>query len=197
MKLLLKFYNPNKGSIKIGGKDLKQINSQSIRRVSGVVMQNNYIFSGTLKDNIILGLKQNKNTIDMALESACLKQFICNHPLGIETKLGNEGIGVSGGEKQRIMIARAIYKQPLYFMMDEATSSLDAETEKIITENLSNFCKERTMIVIAHRLSTIKNADNIIVLRHGKIIEMGNHLQLVALKGYYYELIKNQLELEK
>lgn len=110
MKLLLKFYNPNKGSIKIGGKDLKQINSQSIRRVSGVVMQNNYIFSGTLKDNIILGLKQNKNTIDMALESACLKQFICNHPLGIETKLGNEGIGVSGGEKQRIMIARAIYK---------------------------------------------------------------------------------------
>ena len=197
MKLLLKFYNPNKGSIKIGGKDLKQINSQSIRRVSGVVMQNNYIFSGTLKENIILGLKQNKNTIDMALESACLKQFICNHPLGIETKLGNEGIGVSGGEKQRIMIARAIYKQPLYFMMDEATSSLDAETEKIITENLSNFCKERTMIVIAHRLSTIKNADNIIVLRHGKIIEMGNHLQLVALKGYYYELIKNQLELEK
>lgn len=197
MKLLLKFYNPNKGSIKIGGKDLKQINSQSIRRVSGVVMQNNYIFSGTLKDNIIFGLKQNKNTIDMALESACLKQFICNHPLGIETKLGNEGIGVSGGEKQRIMIARAIYKQPLYFMMDEATSSLDAETEKIITENLSNFCKERTMIVIAHRLSTIKNADNIIVLRHGKIIEMGNHLQLVALKGYYYELIKNQLELEK
>ena len=180
MKLLLKFYNPNKGSIKIGGKDLKQINSQSIRRVSGVVMQNNYIFSGTLKDNIILGLKQNKNTIDMALESACLKQFICNHPLGIETKLGNEGIGVSGGEKQRIMIARAIYKQPLYFMMDEATSSLDAETEKIITENLSNFCKERTMIVIAHRLSTIKNADNIIVLRHGKIIEMGNHLQLVV-----------------
>lgn len=197
MKLLLKFYNPNKGSIKIGGKDLKQINSQSIRRVSGVVMQNNYIFSGTLKDNIILGLKQNKNTIDMALESACLKQFIRNHPLGIETKLGNEGIGVSGGEKQRIMIARAIYKQPLYFMMDEATSSLDAETEKIITENLSNLCKERTMIVIAHRLSTIKNADNIIVLRHGKIIEMGNHLQLVALKGYYYELIKNQLELEK
>ena len=132
-----------------------------------------------------------------AIEMACLGDYIKKLPLGIETKIGTDGTGVSGGEKQRIMIARAIYKNPLYLLLDEATSSLDAENERNITENLSREFHGRTMLVIAHRLSTVRDADNIIVLRHGKVVETGNHKELVGRKGYYYELVKNQLELAK
>lgn len=195
MKLLLKFYEPTKGEIKLGGKNLKNFSAKSIRRASGIVMQDNFIFSDTIKRNIILGEQENNEQLKRALTTACLNEFIKKQPLGVNTKIGAEGIGVSGGEKQRIMIARAAYKRPAYLMLDEATSSLDAENEKNITQNLENDFKGRTQIVIAHRLSTVKNADRIIVLRNGEVGEEGNHAELIAQHGYYYQLIHNQLEL--
>lgn len=195
MKLLLKFYEPTKGEIKLGGKNLKNFSAKSIRRASGIVMQDNFIFSDTIKRNIILGEQENNEQLKRALTTACLNEFIKKQPLGVNTKIGAEGIGVSGGEKQRIMIARAAYKRPTYLMLDEATSSLDAENEKNITQNLENDFKGRTQIVIAHRLSTVKNADRIIVLRNGEVVEEGNHAELIAQHGYYYQLIHNQLEL--
>jgi len=195
MKLLLKFYEPTKGEIKLGGKNLKNFSAKSIRRASGIVMQDNFIFSDTIKHNIILGEQENNEQLKRALTTACLNEFIKKQPLGVNTKIGAEGIGVSGGEKQRIMIARAAYKRPAYLMLDEATSSLDAENEKNITQNLENDFKGRTQIVIAHRLSTVKNADRIIVLRNGEVVEEGNHAELIAQHGYYYQLIHNQLEL--
>lgn len=195
MKLLLKFYEPTKGEIKLGGKNLKNFSAKSIRRASGIVMQDNFIFSDTIKRNIILGEQENNEQLKRALTTACLNEFIKKQPLGVNTKIGAEGIGGSGGEKQRIMIARAAYKRPAYLMLDEATSSLDAENEKNITQNLENDFKGRTQIVIAHRLSTVKNADRIIVLRNGEVVEEGNHAELIAQHGYYYQLIHNQLEL--
>lgn len=195
MKLLLKFYEPTKGEIKLGGKNLKNFSAKSIRRASGIVMQDNFIFSDTIKRNIILGEQENNEQLKRALTTACLNEFIKKQPLGVNTKIGAEGIGVSGGEKQRIMIARAAYKRPAYLMLDEATSSLDAENEKNITQKLENDFKGRTQIVIAHRLSTVKNADRIIVLRNGEVVEEGNHAELIAQHGYYYQLIHNQLEL--
>ena len=195
MKLLLKFYEPTKGEIKLGGKNLKNFSAKSIRRASGIVMQDNFIFSDTIKRNIILGEQENNEQLKRALTTACLNEFIKKQPLGVNTKIGAEGIGVSGGEKQRIMIARAAYKRPAYLMLDEATSSLDAENEKNITQNLENDFKGRTQIVLAHRLSTVKNADRIIVLRNGEVVEEGNHAELIAQHGYYYQLIHNQLEL--
>lgn len=195
MKLLLKFYEPTKGEIKLGGKNHKNFSAKSIRRASGIVMQDNFIFSDTIKRNIILGEQENNEQLKRALTTACLNEFIKKQPLGVNTKIGAEGIGVSGGEKQRIMIARAAYKRPAYLMLDEATSSLDAENEKNITQNLENDFKGRTQIVIAHRLSTVKNADRIIVLRNGEVVEEGNHAELIAQHGYYYQLIHNQLEL--
>lgn len=195
MKLLLKFYEPTKGEIKLGGKNLKNFSAKSIRRASGIVMQDNFIFSDTIKRNIILGEQENNEQLKRALTTACLNEFIKKQPLGVNTKIGAEGIGVSGREKQRIMIARAAYKRPAYLMLDEATSSLDAENEKNITQNLENDFKGRTQIVIAHRLSTVKNADRIIVLRNGEVVEEGNHAELIAQHGYYYQLIHNQLEL--
>lgn len=195
MKLLLKFYEPTKGEIKLGGKNLKNFSAKSIRRASGIVMQDNFIFSDTIKRNIILGEQENNEQLKRALTTACLNEFIKKQPLGVNTKIGAEGIGVSGGEKQRIMIARAAYKRPAYLMLDEATSSLDAENENNITHNLENDFKGRTQIVIAHRLSTVRNADRIIVLRNGEVVEEGNHAELIAQHGYYYQLIHNQLEL--
>lgn len=196
LKLLLKFYAPTEGTITLGGYDLQEYKAKSVRKVSGIVMQDNYIFSDTIRENILLGEKYDKERLDEAVRASCLEEYISGLPLGLETKIGSEGIGVSGGERQRIMIARAIYKHPLYLMMDEATSSLDAENEKKITQNIGRICKGRTLLVIAHRLSTVKNADQIIVLRHGQVVEKGVHQELIALKGYYYELIKNQLELD-
>lgn len=195
MKLLLKFYAPTAGEILLGGQNLSDFKAKSIRHASGIVMQDNFLFSDTVRRNIILGEEANETLLQTAIEAACLTDYIQNQPLGLETKIGSDGIGVSGGEKQRIMIGRAVYKEPLYLMLDEATSSLDAENERKITENLDKHFANRTRIVIAHRLSTVKNADNIVVLRHGQVVEQGTHLKLVEQRGYYYELIHNQLEL--
>lgn len=195
MKLLLKFYIPTEGKILIGSKDLNHYKAASVRHSSGIVMQDNFVFSDTIKQNIILGEKEDEERLHKAIDAACLTEYIDGLPLGVYTKIGTEGNGVSGGERQRIMIARAIYKNPLYMMLDEATSSLDAENEHNITENLGEIFKRRTMLVIAHRLSTVKNADQIIVLRHGHVVETGTHEELIHQKGYYYNLVKNQLEL--
>ena len=129
------------------------------------------------------------------MEIAYIKDFVEGLPLSYNTKIGNEGVGVSGGQRQRLFIARAVYKSPEYIFFDEATSALDANNEKVIMENLENFFKGKTAIVIAHRLSTVKHADKIVVLDRGKVVEEGNHSELVAKKGEYYRLVKNQLEL--
>ncbi len=195
MKILLKFYAPTKGDVRLGGKSLSAYTAQSVRQASGIVMQDNFIFSDTIRNNILLGEPADEARLRQAVEAACLADYVDGLPLGTETKIGSEGTGVSGGERQRMMIARAIYKNPLYLMLDEATSSLDAENERHITDNLDALFKGRTRIVIAHRLSTVRNADSIIVLRHGRVVESGTHAELVARRGYYYELVRNQLEL--
>ncbi len=197
MKLLLKFYEPTKGLILLDGRDLRMYKAESLRRVSGIVMQDNFVFSDTLKNNITLGEPYDAQRMAFALEAACLKEYIEGLPLGINTKIGAEGNGISGGERQRIMIARALYKHPTYMLLDEATSSLDAENERKITGNLGHAFAKNTVIVIAHRLSTVRHADNIVVLQHGKVAEQGTHEELTERKGVYYNLVKNQLELAK
>ena len=195
LKLLLKFYQPTDGQILLEGKDVGRFAAKSIRQASGIVMQENFLFSDTVYRNIVLGEGENRERLDQALRIACLDDYVRSHPLGLHTKVGPEGIGVSGGEKQRIMIARAVYKNPQYLMLDEAISSLDADNERRITERLDTYFHGRTRIVIAHRLSTVKNADNIIILHRGEVVESGTHTELVARRGYYYNLVQNQLEL--
>lgn len=196
LKLLTKFYDPEKGDVQIGGADLKSISPSHWRKHCGVVMQESYIFNDTIANNIAIGEDMiDKQKLRKAVEIAHIKEFIEDLPLSYNTKIGNEGIGMSGGQKQRLFIARAVYKSPDYIFFDEATSALDANNEKIIIENLAQFFKGKTAVVIAHRLSTVKHADKIIVLDKGIVVEEGNHHQLVAKKGEYYRLIKNQLEL--
>ncbi len=196
MKLLLKFYDPTVGVINLGSINLKNISSKAWRDKCGVVMQEGYIFSDTIANNIAVGVDTiDKEKLKHAVFVANIKEFIDSLPLGYNTKIGMEGIGISTGQKQRILIARAVYKNPEYLFFDEATSALDTNNEKVIMENLNEFFKNKTVIVIAHRLSTVKNADQIIVLDKGQIIEAGNHIGLIAQKGAYYELVKNQLEL--
>ena len=196
LKLLMKFYEPNKGEIKIGNTNIKNISPRFWREHCGVVMQDGYVFNDTIAENIAVGEDYiDKQKLRKAVEIANIKDFIENLPLSYNTKIGNEGVGVSGGQKQRLFIARAVYKSPDYIFFDEATSALDANNEKIIMENLEKFFKGKTAIVIAHRLSTVRHADKIIVLDKGKVVEEGNHTELVALRGEYYRLVKNQLEL--
>ena len=196
LKLLMKFYEPNEGEIKIGNTQMKNISPRFWRDKCGVVMQEGYVFNDTIANNIAVGEDYvDKTKLRKAVEIANIKEFIEGLPLSYNTKIGNEGVGVSGGQKQRLFIARAVYKSPEYIFFDEATSALDANNEKVIMENLEQFFKGKTAIVIAHRLSTVKHADKIIVLDKGKVVEEGNHVELVALKGEYYRLVKNQLEL--
>jgi ATP-binding cassette subfamily B protein len=198
MKMLLKFYEPQVGEIKLGSQNLNNISQQSWREKCGVVMQEGYIFNDTIAENIAVGQDYiDQDKLNKAVEIANIKDFIDSLPLGFNTKIGMEGVGMSTGQKQRLLIARAVYKNPEIICFDEATSALDAKNERVIMENLNAFFKERTAIVIAHRLSTVKNADQIVVLDEGKIIEKGTHQELVDLKGNYYNLVKNQLELEK
>ncbi|AUS06720.1 peptidase domain-containing ABC transporter [Pseudotamlana carrageenivorans] len=198
MKLLLKFYEPNEGQIKLGKHDLKHIAHKAWRSQSGVVMQEGYIFSDTIANNIAVGEDYvDKQKLAHAVDVANIKEFIETLPLSYNTKIGMEGVGLSTGQNQRLLIARAVYKNPDFLFFDEATSALDANNEKVIMEKLNTFFKNKTVVVIAHRLSTVKNADKIVVLEQGKIVEVGNHESLVKQKGNYYHLVKNQLELGK
>jgi ATP-binding cassette subfamily B protein len=196
MKMLLKFYEPNEGEITIGGINLKNVSQHTWRHYSGAVMQEGFIFNDTIAHNIAVGETIiDKAKLKHATEMANIKEYIEGLPLMYNTEIGAEGLSMSTGQKQRLLIARAIYKNPEFLFFDEATSALDANNEKVIMENLDRFFKGRTAVVIAHRLSTVKNADQILVLERGEIVETGNHLELVAKKGRYYELVKNQLEL--
>jgi ATP-binding cassette, subfamily B, bacterial len=196
MKLLLKFYEPNNGNITIGKTDLQNIKQKAWRSHVGTVMQEGYIFNDTIANNIAIGQDNiDKERLVYASDVANIKEFIQEYPLGYNTKIGMEGIGMSTGQKQRLLIARAVYKNPEMLFFDEATSALDANNEKEIMEKLNLFFKDKTVVVIAHRLSTVMNADQIVVLEKGKIIETGNHSELVAKKGNYFKLVKNQLQL--
>lgn len=198
MKLLLRFYEPNEGIIKIGHFELNNLTQFLWRHHSGSVMQDGFIFNDTIANNIAIGEDSiDKEKLRKAVTIANIKEFIEELPLNYNTKIGAEGMGISGGQKQRILIARAVYKDPQFIFFDEATSALDANNEKVIMENLNNFFKGRTAVIIAHRLSTVKNADQIVVMDKGKIIEIGTHRELIDQKGAYFNLVKNQLELEK
>lgn len=196
LKLLLKFYEPQQGEIKLDATSLSQISHKVWRGHCGVVMQESYIFSDTIAKNIAVGLeKPGMERLRHAAEIANARDFIEELPLGYNTKIGAEGTGISMGQKQRILIARAVYRDPEFIFFDEATNSLDANNESIILRKLDSFFNGRTVVIVAHRLSTVKNADQIIVLDQGVIAEKGTHQELTALRGEYYTLVKNQLEL--
>ncbi len=196
MKLLLRFYEPTKGQIFFNGENILNISPKNIRENCGVVMQDGYIFSDTIERNIATGDEIiDKKNLKKSIQIANIDDFINNLPLGFNTKIGASGNGISGGQKQRILIARAVYKNPHYIFFDEATSALDADNEKIIHDNLQEFFKGKTVLIIAHRLSTVRNADQIIVLKNGEVVEKGNHKELVQNQSDYYNLVKNQLEL--
>lgn len=196
IKLLLGFYDPNKGSIKVGDQLLKNINPHVWRAHTGCVMQDGFIFSDSIAKNIAVGAEViDKERLLHAVTVANIRDFIDSLPLGYNTKIGMEGNGVSQGQRQRILIARAVYKNPEFIFLDEATNALDANNEREIMEHLHQFYKGRTVVVVAHRLSTVKDADNIVVLDKGRVVEEGTHEVLTARRGIYYRLVKNQLEL--
>ena len=198
LKLLLKFYDPVRGDIILGTYKLKNIAQAAWRDKCGVVMQEGFIFNDTIAHNIVVGTdKIDQERLLEAVEIANIREFIEDLPLGYNTKIGQNGVGISGGQKQRLLIARAVYKNPDYLFFDEATSALDARNEKIIMENFTRWFKGKTVVIVAHRLSTVKNADKIVVLEKGRIIEQGNHDELIDLKGAYFNLVKNQLDLDK
>ncbi|HTD40791.1 MAG TPA: peptidase domain-containing ABC transporter [Mucilaginibacter sp.] len=196
LKLLLRFYEPQKGEIKVGDQSINNISFKTWRSQCGVVMQDGFIFSDSIERNIAVGDEYpDKDKLRHAIKVANIQDFIDGLPLGLNTKIGAEGNGISQGQRQRLLISRAVYKDPQYIFFDEATNALDANNERVIMDNLAEFFKGRTVIIVAHRLSTVSNADNIIVLDKGCIIEQGSHQELTSLRGDYYRLVKNQLEL--
>jgi ATP-binding cassette subfamily B protein len=196
LKLLLKFYEPQKGEIRLDNTSLARISHKIWRSHCGSVMQESFIFSDSIAKNIAVGEdKVDMEKLRRSVEVANIDDFIKSLPLGFNTKIGTEGTGVSMGQKQRILIARAVYRDPEFIFLDEATNSLDANNESTIVQNLEFFLKDKTVVVVAHRLSTVKHADQIVVLNKGVIAERGTHQELVNLKGEYFTLVKNQLEL--
>jgi ATP-binding cassette subfamily B protein len=196
IKLLLGFYLPTEGNIRVGDTRLETVSPRVWRDRCGAVMQEGYIFSDSIARNVGLGDEAvDSKKLSAVSRLANMEEFIDDLPLRFETKIGMEGHGLSQGQKQRLLIARCVYKEPEYIFFDEATNSLDANNERVIVDNLKGFFKGRTVVVVAHRLSTVKDADQIAVLRRGRVVEKGNHEELVALRGHYYELVRNQLDL--
>lgn len=196
IKLMLGYYPVMSGEITIAGHNISEYNLKWWRRQCGVVMQDGVIFSETIARNIAVDDGEiDEERLEVAAEIANVKDFVMALPLKFNTNIGRDGMGLSQGQKQRILIARAVYKNPKFIFLDEATNSLDASNERAIVENLDKFYKGKTVVVVAHRLSTVKNADHIIVLDKGKVVETGNHKSLTAKRGAYYNLVKNQLEL--
>lgn len=198
LKLLLKFYTPQQGRIKVGNMNLDDISTRLWRQQCGVVMQDGYIFADSILRNITESDSDTRTDhlrLRQALRVANLEELVETLPEGLNTRVGSSGIALSGGQRQRILIARAVYKNPQYLFFDEATSALDAKNERVIMENLNAFFKGRTVLIIAHRLSTVRNADQIITLDKGQLVECGDHQELIKRQGTYFTLIKNQLEL--
>ncbi len=196
IRLMLGYYPVLEGQINIGNTDINKLNKKWWRRQCGVVMQDGVIFSESIARNIAVDDGDiDKERLLKAAEIACIKDYVMALPLKFNTKIGRDGVGLSQGQKQRILIARAVYKNPDYIFLDEATNSLDANNERSIVESLDKFYKGKTVVLVAHRLSTVKNADQIIVIDHGKVVEVGNHESLTAKRGAYYNLVKNQLKL--
>jgi ATP-binding cassette, subfamily B, bacterial len=196
LKMLLGFYHPVAGEILIGDLRLSNLSLRIWRKKVGAVMQDGFLFPDTIAFNIAPGSEEiNEEKLVVAAGIANIKGFIESLPLGYNTKIGANGHGLSEGQKQRLLIARVIYKNPDIIIFDEATNSLDANNEKVIVENLKEFFKGKTVIIVAHRLSTVRNADKIVVLDSGRIVETGTHESLIMDKGAYYNLVKNQLEL--
>lgn len=196
IKLMLNYFNDFEGSLTLGGTDLRKYRPKEWRSKCGVVMQDGVIFSESIARNIAAEDKEiDFDRLQFAAKAACIHDFIMELPRRYGTRIGRDGVGLSLGQKQRILIARAIYKNPELIILDEATNSLDAANERAIVDNLKDFYRGRTVVVVAHRLSTVRDADQIVVLDHGRIVERGNHESLTQAKGHYYNLIKNQLEL--
>ena len=196
LKILAKIYPPTAGMISVGGRDFSRVVPNDWRNTIGVVMQEGFIFNDSILGNICLRDKDiTPEMVTEAVETANISELVKNLPQGLDTQIGADGHGLSTGQKQRLLIARAIYHNPNYLFLDEATGSLDANNERTIIENLQHFFKGRTVVIVAHRLSTVRHADKIVVMDKGKIVEEGNHENLIALRGMYYKLVKNQLEL--
>ncbi|MDR4932051.1 peptidase domain-containing ABC transporter [Segatella bryantii] len=196
VKLMLGYYPVLEGQVNIGGMDINTLNKKWWRRQCGVVMQDGVIFSESIARNIAVDDGDiDKERLLKAARIACIHDYVMSLPLKYNTKIGRDGVGLSQGQRQRILIARAVYKNPDYIFLDEATNSLDANNERAIVENLDTFYRGKTVVIVAHRLSTVRNADQIVVIDHGKVVETGNHDTLTAKRGAYYNLVKNQLEL--
>ena len=196
IKLMLGYYPVSEGAIMISDKNINEYNLKWWRRHCGVVMQDGVIFSESIARNIAVDDGDvDIARLEQAARIACIHDYIMSLPLKYNTKIGRDGVGLSQGQKQRILIARAVYKNPDFIFLDEATNSLDAKNEREIVENLDEFYKGRTVVVVAHRLSTVKNADQIVVIDSGKVVEKGTHTELIEKQGAYFNLVKNQLEL--
>ncbi|MDE6028612.1 MAG: ATP-binding cassette domain-containing protein, partial [Muribaculaceae bacterium] len=196
VKLMLGYYPVLNGEIRVAGMPVGRYSLKWWRRHCGVVMQEGVIFSESIARNIAVDDGEiDPERLENAARIACIHEYVMGLPLKYNTLIGRDGIGLSQGQKQRILIARAVYKNPDFIFLDEATNSLDATNERMIVENLEKFYKGKTVVIVAHRLSTVRNADHIIVMEEGRVVETGSHGELIQKRGTYFNLIKNQLEL--